>query len=139
MRVVGDRADEVADLQLEVVEPVARTLADPLHLLGGLGGERALDRVGADRTGAQVRVDPDDVGLAAGEPQELRASPADEDRRAGLLHRLRDPVVLADRVVLTREVERASAPQRSLDDLRAPRRGGRCASPALSYGSPSAS
>ena len=79
--VVGDRGEEVADLQLELVEATAGALADPGDLLAGLVGERRLHRVVGDRAGPQVRVDPDDVGLATGETEQPFAAAADEDRR----------------------------------------------------------
>ena len=56
---------EEADLDLDVVEPVARALADPLDLLVGLRRDRvASPRRRLISPAAQVRVDPDDVGLA---------------------------------------------------------------------------
>ena len=55
--------------------------------------------VEADRAGAQVRVDADDVGLARRDRQHALAAAADEDRHVRL-RRLRVRRVVGDAVVL---------------------------------------
>ncbi len=111
LRVVGHVHEADERLQLEILEPVAGRVPDPLDLLvGGFGRHRLGDfgrRVG---TRPQVGVDPDDLGLARREPEDLRRATTDEERHR-LLQRLRHTVELGDAVVLAVERERARCEQ----------------------------
>ena len=80
--VVGDVHEAEQRLDLEIVEPGARGFAQPRELLVGRLGEqrlRGLARLAFAR--AQVRVDPDDLRLARGEPEDLLPAPADQERQ----------------------------------------------------------
>ncbi len=61
--------------------------------------------------GTQVGVDAHDLRFLRGEGEDLRTATADDERRVRLLHRLRLPVQLGDRVVLAREAECAVGEQ----------------------------
>ncbi len=56
--VVGDRGDEVADLQLEVVEALPRAFPDPPDLAHGRVAERVACRLGADLAGRRIGLMP---------------------------------------------------------------------------------
>ena len=68
--VVGDLGDGEPGVQLDLVEAVAGALPDPAHLLVDAFGERVLGGGGVDLPGVDRRVDADDVGRGAGEPQD---------------------------------------------------------------------
>ncbi len=72
----------------------------------------------AERTGAQAGVDPDDVGVAPGDPQDAWAAATDEQRGVRSLHRLGQPVERTDAVVLAVEVERRLAEEPGDDGQR---------------------
>ena len=82
LAVVGDLGRGEPGVELDVVVAVACAVADPAELLvdavrrAVLGG-RLVDLAGMDRC-----VDADDLGEAAGEPEQPRGAPTDEERGA---------------------------------------------------------
>src|SRR5581483_4287787 len=107
-RLVGDQhrpAGGVA-VQLQVVETVARGLANPLDLLLGRLGRQAPGVHPRTVTLHQPRRQADDLSLARGQGEQSLAPAAEEDRRVGTLSRLGYAVMLGDREVLTGERER---------------------------------
>ena len=142
--VVGHHDEADQRVELEVGEAVARRLLHPADLRAGPLRRGVGRRLGAAGALAQVDVDADDVGVAGGEGEHALAAAADDQRRAGLLHRPRRQRVAQHLVVLAVEVERPVGAQQSLDHLhrlleaRHPRRrGGR--RPARPRRSPCAS
>src|SRR5215470_9531332 len=113
--VLGDD-DGGDDAQLDLVESRAGLLTDQSDLLRD--GFRQEPRwVRNTSPGAQrCRLDPDDVGLACGDPKHSPASRADQDGRVRPLYRLGKCVQLRDRVKATGEREWHSAEQ-PLEDL----------------------
>ena len=137
-RIVVDGDEVGADLQLDLVEPVAGAGPHPGQLLLRLGGTGAGDARRAEPAGRVVEVDADDVGEAAGEREDALAPAADEDRRVRLLDRERAARRSRGRARTCRRRRprhRSSAPS----SARRPRPAGRCARPARSIGTPSPS
>src|SRR5262249_52134411 len=108
--VVADGGEEVTNLELDVGEAIASGFAHPVELLRPWSRQGLAGLIGRDLAGTGRGTEPDDVGLARGEREELAASASHEDRRVRLLRRLREPVVVRDPVVLTGERERLRPP-----------------------------
>ena len=82
LAIVGDLGRGEPGVELDVVVAVARAVVDPAELLvdavrRAVPGGRLVDLAGMDRC-----VDPDDLGEAAGEPEQRGRAPTDEERRA---------------------------------------------------------
>ena len=75
---------KVRTLQLELVEPCAGRLPDPLDPLVVVLGRGGLEDLGTDVAGGQARVDPDDVGLAGGDAEHPLPAAPDDDRADGV-------------------------------------------------------
>lgn len=94
-RVVGDRevAEQAQDADVELGEPIACLLADPADP----EVRPRLERI-EDRVAMLAQVEPDDVGLPGGEPDDALARAADQEGRVRRLEGLGLPVEVRDRI-----------------------------------------
>ena len=112
--------DEVrADLELDVVEPVARAGTHPRQLLLGLSGAGAGDARRPQTAGGVVEVDADDVRQPPGQRQDALATATDEDRGMRLLNRQRQSSEAVDMHVLAVDRQFVARPVglQQFDDL----------------------
>src|SRR5262249_56193536 len=87
--VVADGGEEVTNLELDVGEAIASGFAHPVELLRPWSRQGLAGLIGRDLAGTGRGTEPDDVGLARGEREELAASASPEGRRGRGLRRPR--------------------------------------------------